>query len=285
VIRDIAGRHNHSVKTARKLQRKKYRREHGLIVCEGMDLLVAAVEGGAAVRDVLVRRELVGQLPAELFRSASLERTGTPAGDVHQHVVDIGLCDQETLDYAGSLGGAVDVVFTCSQPAWSLGDIDLGRRVTIYLDGLGDPGNVGTLVRSATAFGLGGVLCSPGTADPFGPKAMRAGMGAQFMTPVVVEVASDDLEARCATLKERGDPVPALLVADARGDIDIRDTPDVAGVVVVLGSEREGSGAPWKGSTRVSVPQAAFESLNVAMAGTILAYELWRSRRERQSGN
>ena len=93
------------------------------------------------------------------------------------------MCDDETLDYASSLGGAADVIFTCAEPAWSLGDLDLGQGLTFFLDGVGDPGNVGTLVRSCVAFGAAGIICSPGTADPYGPKAMRAGMGAQFPSP------------------------------------------------------------------------------------------------------
>ena len=63
MIRDIAGRQNHSVKLARKLQMKKHRRERGLLVGEGMDLLLAAVAGGADVREILVRRELLSELP------------------------------------------------------------------------------------------------------------------------------------------------------------------------------------------------------------------------------
>jgi hypothetical protein len=132
VIRDIAGRQNHSVKLAHKLQKKKHRRERGLLVCEGMDLLLAAVAAGADIRDVLVRSDLFAGLPAELRKRAV-------AGGEGPGVVDIGVCDQETLDYAGSLGGAADVIFTCAQPLWSLAGVDLGGRVTLYLDGVGDP--------------------------------------------------------------------------------------------------------------------------------------------------
>ncbi|MBN1460918.1 MAG: hypothetical protein JXA57_15400, partial [Armatimonadetes bacterium] len=161
MIREIAGRQNHSVKLARKLQKKKHRRERGLLVGEGMDLLRAAVEAGADVRDVLVRNDLVDELPPELLERARGALLGTAASDV-------GVCDSETLDYASSLGGAADVVFTCIEPAWSLADLVLGSGFTFFLDGIGDPGNVGTLVRSLVAFGGSGMVCSPGTADPYG---------------------------------------------------------------------------------------------------------------------
>lgn len=269
MIRDIAGRQNHSVKLARKLQHKKHRRERGLLVCEGMDLLAAAMEAGADVRQVLVRRDLAASLPGGLVFVPGREIGGTG-------VPDVGLCDPETLDYASSLGGSADVVFICAQPRRNLSDLTLDAGLTFFLDGVGDPGNVGTIIRSALAFGLTGVVCSPGTADPFGPKAMRAGMGAQFALPVVVEVSAADLGARLAVLREKGCVPSSVWVAEPRGGEDVREAVLQSSLVVVLGRERSGPGREWRDSPRVTVPQERFESLNVAMAGTVLAYEWWR---------
>jgi len=275
VIREVAGRQNHSVKLARKLQRKNHRRERGLLVGEGMDLLRAAVDAGASVCEILVRQGLVAELPSSLLEAAS----ATGSGTCHEAAsVDIGVCDEETLGYASSLGGSADVIFTCREPAWSLADLVLGERVTFYLDRVGDPGNVGTLIRSGVAFGLGGLVCSPGTADPYGPKAMRAGMGAQFLLPVVTEVSTLDLRARLESLAARGERVPAVLVADPHQGDDVRTVHLETGAVVVLGAERSGPGAEWVDVRRVTIFQSRFDSLNVAMAGTILAYELCRGR-------
>jgi TrmH family RNA methyltransferase len=273
VIRDIAGRQNHSVKLARKLQKKKHRRERGLVVGEGMDLLRAALGAGAEVRDVLVRRDLVSELPADL-----VERAGAEAA------VDIGVCDAETLEHASSLGGGADVIFICKEPRWSLADIVMGDRVTFFLDGVGDPGNVGTLMRSALVFGVAGVLCAPGTADPYGPKALRGGMGSQFSLPVVTEVSARDLRARLGSLAERGAGVPEVVVADPHDGDDVRTVRLEKGAVVVLGAERTGAGSEWADSRRVTIPQRGFDSLNVAMAGTIVAYELCREAPRGRSG-
>jgi RNA methyltransferase, TrmH family len=296
MIREIAGHQNHSVRLARKLQRKKFRRERGLLVGEGMDLLLAAVAGGAMIREILVRRELLSALPAALREQAA----GAPSAGVGvRGALDIGICEQETLDYAGSLGGALDVLFLAEQPAHHLADIDLGAEVVLFLDTVGDPGNVGTLVRTAVAFGLGGVICSPLTADPYSPKALRGGMGAQFSLPVVTEVEPADLEARIAASSARGGAVPRVLVADPAVGTDIREAcsggvwpaggdgagASLGGVVVVLGSERFGPAARWDGAERVTIPQQRFDSLNVAMAGTVLAYELSRARAGRLAGS
>lgn len=271
MIRVIAGRHNHSLKLARKLQKKKYRRERGLLVAEGMDLLQAALEAEAHIVEVLVREDLVGLLPSSLRQAA--ENAGV---DETARRVDVGICTRELLEEASSLGGGADVVFICAQPQWSLSQIPLGRGVTFFLDGVGDPGNVGTVIRSAVAFGIDAVCCSPGTADPYGPKALRAGMGAQFCLPVVTEVSPADLQAKLGGLAEKGLPVPRVLVADPRGNKDPRTLEPAGGVVVVLGDERTGPGSEWVGAERVIIPQRRFDSLNVAMAGTVLAYELFR---------
>ena len=290
MIREIAGHQNHSVKLARKLQRKKFRRERGLLVGEGMDLLAAAVAGGADVREILVRRELLSDVPAGLREQAAafsgpanrvpLDEDSVSSG------VDIGVCNQETLDHASSLGGSADVIFICLQPQGRLADIDLGAELVFYLDGVGDPGNVGTLTRSAVAFGLGGVICSPGTADPWSPKALRAGMGAQFSLPVVTEVEAADLQGRFAALVAKGRPAPRVLIGDSNGGVDVREIAAAgspsesatasSAVLLVLGSERSGPVAKWAQAQRVTIPQHRFDSLNVAMAGTVLAYELSR---------
>jgi TrmH family RNA methyltransferase len=279
MIRDIAGRQNHTVKLARKLQKKKHRRERGLLVGEGMDLLLAAVAGGADVREILLRRELLSELPASLRIQAAA--SGQPAPESAPAAgggLNIGVCDQETLDYASSLGGSSDVIFIGAQPVRHLNELDLGAGLVFFLDAVGDPGNVGTLVRSAVAFGLSGVMCSPGTADPYSPKALRAGMGAQFSLPVVTEVEAADLQARMAGAAKRGEEVPRLLVADPADGVDVREVSRAGGMVVVLGSERTGPVAPWANVERVTIPQRRFDSLNVGMAGTVLAYELSRGK-------
>ena len=249
-----------------------------------MDLLRAAVAGGADIREILVRRELLSEVPAGLREQAAafsgpasktpLDEDSVSAG------VDIGVCNQETLDHASSLGGSADVIFICVQPEGRLADVDLGSGVTFYLDGVGDPGNVGTLCRGAVAFGLSGLICSPGSADPWSPKALRAGMGAQFSIPVITEVEPRDLVGRFAALKAKGLGAPEVFVADSNGGADVREVAPAAGigVLLVLGSERNGPLAEWHDARRVTIPQKRFDSLNVAMAGTVLAYELGRAR-------
>jgi RNA methyltransferase, TrmH family len=132
--------------------------------------------------------------------------------------------------------------------------------VTLALWHVADPGNVGTLLRSADAFGAG-VALSPGCADPTGPKALRASMGALFRVPLSGFDAPEG--RRIALVPRGGTPLPEL---DVSGD-----------VVFVVGAEREGlpQDVLARCDALASIPQSGdAESLNVAMAGTVALYEL-----------
>jgi RNA methyltransferase, TrmH family len=136
------------------------------------------------------------------------------------------------------------------------------RPVTLALWRVADPGNVGTLLRAADAFGAG-VALSAGCADPTGPKALRASMGAIFRVPL--SGFDEPGGRRVALLPRGGTPLPELSLD---GD-----------VVLVLGAEREGLPADVlaRCDTHASIPQPGeAESLNVAMAGAIALYELAR---------
>jgi len=136
------------------------------------------------------------------------------------------------------------------------------RPVTLALWRVGDPGNVGTLLRAADAFGAG-VALSEGCADPTGPKAVRASMGSLFRVPL--SGFDEPQGRRVALVPNGGIPLPDL---DSGGH-----------VVLVLGSEREGLPADVleRCDDRASIPQpGGGESLNVAMAGAIALYELAR---------
>jgi len=134
--------------------------------------------------------------------------------------------------------------------------------VTLALWHVADPGNVGTLLRAADAFGAG-VALSPGCADPTGPKALRASMGSLFRVPV--SAFDEPAGRRVALVSRGGDPIAEV---DLSGE-----------VVLVLGAEREGlpEEVLARCAAKATIPiVGGAESLNVAMAGTVALYELAR---------
>ncbi len=142
-------------------------------------------------------------------------------------------------------------------------DLPRGTRpVTLALWHVADPGNVGTLIRAADAFGAG-VALSAGCADPTGPKALRASMGSIFRVPVAE--FDEPAGRRVALVSHGGEPL---------ADVDLSGE-----VVLVLGAEREGlpEDVLARCDARATIPIAGdAESLNVAMAGTVALYELAR---------
>jgi TrmH family RNA methyltransferase len=146
------------------------------------------------------------------------------------------------------------------RPRWTVDQIFSSDRLAVALDGVQDPGNVGTIVRLAAAFDAAGVILLSGCADPYGPKAIRASAGAILNVPIVSMSVEELLAA--------GRPI---FVADAKGS-----TTELPTGVLVLGSEGQGlSPALRKAGRAISIQTSGrVESLNVAAAAAIL---LWRS--------
>jgi TrmH family RNA methyltransferase len=136
--------------------------------------------------------------------------------------------------------------------------------LAVALWGVGDPGNVGTIIRAAHAFGASCVALGPGSADPYGPKAVRASMGAIFATAI----------ARFATVAE----LPGRLVGMAAGVGPPIRGPLAGEVTLLIGGERDG--LPDEVRARCdevcSIAQVAGDSLNAAMAATVALYEATR---------
>jgi TrmH family RNA methyltransferase len=144
----------------------------------------------------------------------------------------------------------------------------------LFLDAVSDPGNLGTILRSAEAMGATGVVLGSGTVDPFNPKVVRASAGAVFHVPVVESVA-------LAEVRALGYRVLATSSHDQPGSVSLRDADLGGAVCLVLGSEAHGVDSAHTANIDhwIRVEHAGrAESLNVAMAATIISYEMARVR-------
>ena len=219
---------NSQLKLIRKLQRKKGREETGLFAAEGEDLIDAAEAAG--------------------WEAEVLLRSGE---DV----------EPDLLDRVSALGSGSRVVGIYRQ-RWAEARGDL----SVYLHGVGDPGNVGAVIRSAHALSDGPVILGPGCADPFSPKAVRASMGSIFARPPA--------QAGFAEL------VGTKIALDARAETKLGAGPQavVPPLVLCVGAEREGlpSELAAQADLAVAIPlrEGGPDSLNAAMAATVGLYEL-----------
>ncbi|MCB0956130.1 MAG: RNA methyltransferase [Ilumatobacteraceae bacterium] len=146
-----------------------------------------------------------------------------------------------------------------------------GCDFVVAADRLSDPGNAGTIIRSAEAAGAQAVVLTPGSVDPFNPKVVRASAGSLFRVPVVT--------ATLDTLRAAG--LRVLATSSHHGEV-YTDVDLTGPVAVVVGNEAHGVADDAAVDGWVSIPQAGqAESLNVAMAATVLAFEVARQRRRR----
>jgi RNA methyltransferase, TrmH family len=228
----ITSPHNETLKQIRKLARRRERDRTGLFVAEGEDLIRAATAAKSQPVALLVAPD------------SGLEGTETLV---------------ELLASTSSLGSGTRAIGIYEQ-RW---DAPLGP-LCVYLHGVSDPGNVGTILRSAAAFGASSVVIGPGTADPYSPKAVRASMGAVFAVPLSHSALPDLPGKRIALVVEGGEALPESV-----------DRP----LTLLIGSEREGlpPGILEQCDVLATIP-TRIDSLNAAMAATVALYELTRHR-------
>lgn len=149
-------------------------------------------------------------------------------------------------------------------PRWDWPDV--GANSILLLDGVQDPGNLGTLLRTGAAFGIAGLVCLPGTADPWSPKTVRASAGAGLMVPVLRAGWDETREHLLA----RALP---LWAADPRGEPLARGGRTPSPLAIALGSEPHGlsDGVKRAADRMIAIRMAgAVESLNVATSGAII---------------
>jgi len=224
----ISSPNNELLKEVRKLAGRKWRDKLRQFVAEGEDLLAAADAAGW---------EPLARLVAE--------GSGLDGDEVKPHL----------LAQVSQLGSGTRALGVYGQ-RWAPAPTG---PLCLALWGVNDPGNVGTALRSALAFGASSVALGPGTADPYGHKAVRAAMGALFAVPIVRVREPSELPGRTiALVAHGGEPLAAV-----DGD-----------VTLVVGAEREG--LPNKViaacDATATIPVAT-ESLNAAMAATVALYE------------
>lgn len=252
----ITSRENAKIKYACRLASSAaFRRSEGRFLAEGRKLCPELCCGA--------------ELETLFYTETAAAKCPGLAGLPGEHYI----IEEHVADKLADVGAHQGVFGVFRTPRSSLDDLKPGGRY-LALERVQDPGNVGTLLRSAAAFGFDGVLLSDGCAAPFAPKTLRASMGAAVRLPVI---ETDDLPAALHILREKG--VACLAAALYRSEplsAAAREYP--GGVCVVIGSEGQGLTEPVVAACdrAVRIPMTdRVESLNAGIAGSIL---LWHFR-------
>ncbi len=244
---------------ARDLQRRKARERQGLFVAEGVRAVEELLRSPIAVRGALVA-PFLEHTPRGVALKDELGRRG----------IDVLAVSDQELTSAADTDAPQGVVAVAHIPERTLDDLALAPRPRLLvLDAIQDPGNAGTLLRTAAALGVDATIALPGTVDLWNAKVVRSAMGALFHRPAI----SCTWEVLDRFLGSNGFP---LWGADAAGEpLSIVTAPERLALLV----GNEGSGlspqASERVTRRVAIPLAStIESLNVAVAAGILLYQL-----------
>jgi TrmH family RNA methyltransferase len=249
------------------LHNRTKRHRQGEFLVQGVRPITVAVERGWTVRALLHD----GRDRRSAWAADLLARVDAPQVQVAPDLM-------AELGEKDGADGAPELLAVVAQPPDDLDRLDLGpRSLTVALDRLSSPGNLGTLLRSADAFGATGVAVTGHAADPYDPRCVRASTGSVFAVPVVRVPSYRDLVERVDVTE----PPPVVVGTDESGSVDVRDV-DLSGpVLLVVGNETSGMSAAWRERCDVvaRIPMAGTaSSLNAATAASLVLYEAMRQR-------
>jgi TrmH family RNA methyltransferase len=261
----ITSTDNRTAKLARRLLTKKGRDRCACYLIEGPKLLSEALDHDADIPFAFFCEASDDGSPALSARHKALaERAASAGADVLVTTERIfrGLSDTEAPQ---------GVLAAVKKPACGAAAFfsRAGANVLV-LDRVRDPGNIGSLVRTADAAGFGGIMVVAGTGDPYGPKAVRAAAGALFRVPVLFVRDADEAVVLLAAAGKR------VAVADAHGETSCYEANLARDIAFVIGNEGAGPSSAFKdkASLIVNIPMpGGAESLNAAAAAAILMFE------------
>jgi TrmH family RNA methyltransferase len=275
----ITSSQNPFIKYLVKLKKRKFRESEGKFLIEGTRFVEEALKSGWPVECVIYSGD------------------GIKSGRGADILAQAGRLDIRVLPVAGKLMGEISstetpqgILALCRMPCRRLEEILAGapgrggrqNLLLVVADGVGDPGNLGTIVRSADAFGAHGAILTAGTVDLFNGKALRSTMGSIFHMPVVAGLAPGDIYRG---LTQNG---VKLMVGVPAGGVPVSRLNLSGPLALVVGSEaggpsRELLALPHDRAT-IPMPGGA-ESLNAAVAASIMLYEAARQRMHKGIGN
>ncbi len=248
----ITSAKNPIIKGLRSLNQRKGRLNQGRFLVEGEKMILEALGCGLTIREALAEEG------REDF-AFQLEEEGARAYIVPKELLST-VCDTVTPQ-------GVCASFDIPSPL----PLDEAPKLIVALDGVQDPGNLGTIWRTADAAGFGALLLGAGCADPLSPKVQRSAMGSGFRVPFML---TDDLPGTLVEMRQQG---YNAVVSDLRGD-DFYSRPDPGDrFILVIGNEARGisDATREQADIRVRLPmRGGAESLNAAVAAGILMYGL-----------
>lgn len=257
----ITSKENQLIKRIIKLKEKKYRKEYNEYIIEGVKIVEEAIEEKAKIKQIIISEDAIN---SELVQKHLKEKL-------------------QKIDYIQVPSNIFKLISEVEKPQGVLAviekenggeDIDYNQDIILALDDLQDPGNLGTIIRTADSVGLNQILISKGTTDPYNSKVIRSTMGAIFRVKIV---ECEDLKQTLKRLQENNFKV---MVTDLGTDKSIYDI-KLQKNVIVIGNEANGVSKEIKkiADTKAIIPMfGKTESLNASIATGVILYEYVRQK-------
>ena len=266
MLSEISSSDNAKIKLLRKLSTRKGRREEGLFAAEGINLVCEMIDAGQMIEFIMI---------SEDFDAGKDERHSM----VHDHLTGEDFTayklSRNLFDKLTDAEHGVDILAVCRMEQHGLELIDQldDSSCVLVCDRVQDPGNIGTMIRTAVAAGYGAVVMMPGTVDVYSPKVLRSTAGMVFAIPIAYAKDEDEL---FDAMKRSGRRV---VVTDPAGGRAYYEENLSDGIALVIGNEGAGVSDSIKkrADVRVTLPmKGSIESLNAAVAAAVLMYEAIR---------
>lgn len=258
-VRHVTSAANPLVKLARQLAtRRRARNRERLFLIEGERPIRTALEHGASIHTLIVDEERWTAIDPAFFAYSS-ERAGTVLSVTNQ--LFLSFSDAEHPQPMAAIAVMPNHVL----PAIS--------SIIVALDAIRDPGNMGTIIRTARAAGVSGVALLPGCVDPYNPKVVRASAGLVCAIPISTAASVPEIVDSCFDVNRP----PLVVAADSSGNVHYRDVHWEESIILIVGNEASGLSETSRRQTAqfVRIPMAAgVESLNASVATAVLLYAM-----------
>lgn len=261
---EITSSKNQVIKDIKALYKRKDRWNSQLFIIEGIKIIEEALYNGVDLKYIIFSDKLLSTDEGKTFFE------GIKYNDnIIQITENLFKEISDTENPQGIIGIAkfnihkLDEVFNIKNPS------------LLFLDGVQDPGNMGTIIRTCDAFNLDGIILAKGSVDPYNPKVVRATMGSIFRVPLYI--IDDSLE----TLSTLSHHKIKILATSLEGSVPVYDIDYKEGFVLVIGNESKGVTLDIlnKSDTLIKIPMPGFaESLNAGVAASIIMYEAMKSK-------
>lgn len=258
-MKPILSRDNQKIKQAARLKNKKYRNQEQAFLIEGPKMLEEALKYPENILRIFV----------DQTKKEACQELAEKYDHLEWYIVEKGL-----IEYISDTETPQGIAAVIRQPSYSWDELMRRANLLLLLDQVSDPGNMGTIIRTAWAFEVDGILLTRDCVDPYSPKVVRATMGGIFNVPIINGFAEQDIEH----IKAEGFQVMCSSLDSDRScyALDFR-----ARSMVVIGSESRGvsSGIKSKCDAFFKIPtNPQVDSLNAAVACAIIINEAWRQK-------